>query len=89
MTYSMEFHYLHVHELLCAETLRVRGFRHRFVAGQFVPVVSPSALKSPDEMRAAAACLRNVVGVVCGQWSGSEFEFCSSLDRQKLRSRQQ
>jgi hypothetical protein len=64
MAYSMEFYYLHVHEFLCSETLRVRAFRHCFQDSQFVPLVHPSVLKTPAEQTSAAACLRNVVTVV-------------------------
>ena len=81
MEYAMECHYIHVHEFLCAETLRVHSFRHRFEAGQFIPLVSPSALKQSDEKIAAASALRKVVEVVFSQRRESPgFMFFQSFD---------
>ena len=79
--YAMEFYYLHVHEFLCVETLRHRFFRHKFQDGTFVPLISPSMLKTADEKVAAGTCLHNVSAAVsCKHGKYRAFDFCQSFD---------
>ena len=79
--YSLNFYDLHAHEFICMETLRLGIYRHRFDHGVFLPVVSPSTLKKPEDKLEAARSLDHAAKLKFAETSVNRtFDFLQSFD---------